>query len=208
METRTPVFVFADDAVTQAGLEHLLRTRSELYVVPSGEIDAAQVAVMGTDEVDESAVRTIGGIQRNGCPKVSVVARVLDDDAIVAAGQVGVLGLLRRVDTTPERLASMVRRVAVGRASVPDDLVAGLLALAGRTGTDNGGGKLAPPTELTEREQEVIRLLADGCDTTEIATTLCYSERTVKGVIHELTSRYQLRNRSHAVAYAIRNGMI
>ena len=66
----------------------------------------------------------------------------------------------------------------------------------------------ATPTGLTEREQDVIRLLADGRDTAEIATTLCYSERTVKGVIHDVTSRLQLRNRSHVVAFALRNGMI
>ena len=120
----------------------------------------------------------------------------------------GVLGLLRRGDTTSERLASTVHRVAAGRASVPDDLVAGLLAMAGRRVGDQGGGGTPPSTDLTEREQDVIRLLADGCDTTQIAAVLCYSERTVKGVIHELTSRLHLRNRSHAVAYAIRNGMI
>jgi DNA-binding NarL/FixJ family response regulator len=208
MDTRTSVFVFADDAVTQAGLEHLLRTRSELYVVPSGEIDAADVAVIGTEEVGESAVRTIGGIQRDGCPKIAVVASVLDEDAIVAAGHVGVLGLLRRGDTTSERLASTVHRVAAGQASVPDDLVAGLLAMAGRRAGDQGGGGSPLSADLTEREQDVIRLLADGCDTSQIAVALCYSERTVKGVIHELTSRLHLRNRSHAVAYAIRNGVI
>ena len=45
-------------------------------------------------------------------------------------------------------------------------------------------------------------------DTAEIATTLSYSERTVKNVLHDVTSRLQLRNRSHAVAYALKQGMI
>ena len=45
-------------------------------------------------------------------------------------------------------------------------------------------------------------------DTQEIASTLNYSERTVKGVIHEITTRLQLRNRSHAVAFALRNDLI
>jgi DNA-binding NarL/FixJ family response regulator len=51
-------------------------------------------------------------------------------------------------------------------------------------------------------------LLAEGRDTAEIASRLCYSERTVKGVIHGLTTRLQLRNRSHAVAFALRNELI
>ena len=50
--------------------------------------------------------------------------------------------------------------------------------------------------------------LAPAGTTVEIASILCYSERTVKGVIHGITSRLQLRNRSHAVAYALRNALI
>jgi DNA-binding NarL/FixJ family response regulator len=61
---------------------------------------------------------------------------------------------------------------------------------------------------LTPRETEVLRLVADGFDTAEIAGRMCYSERTVKNVLHDLTTRLQLRNRSHAVAYAVREGLI
>jgi DNA-binding NarL/FixJ family response regulator len=61
---------------------------------------------------------------------------------------------------------------------------------------------------LTDRETKVLRLVADGFDTAEIATNLAYSERTVKNVIHDVTARLQLRNRSHAVAYALRAGLI
>jgi DNA-binding CsgD family transcriptional regulator len=61
---------------------------------------------------------------------------------------------------------------------------------------------------LTPREIDVLRLMADGLDTGEIAGKLCYSERTVKNVIYGVTHRLKLRNRSHAVAYALRSGMI
>ena len=47
-----------------------------------------------------------------------------------------------------------------------------------------------------------------GHDTSEIASRMCYSERTVKNVLHDLTTRLQLRNRAHAVAYAMREGLI
>jgi DNA-binding CsgD family transcriptional regulator len=55
------------------------------------------------------------------------------------------------------------------------------------------------PNGFTYREIEVLRLLADGYDTAAIAETLAYSERTIKNVIHDVTSRLHLRNRSHAV---------
>jgi DNA-binding NarL/FixJ family response regulator len=54
----------------------------------------------------------------------------------------------------------------------------------------------------------VLRLVAEGHDTSEIADQLCYSERTVKNVLHDITTRLQLRNRTHAVAYAVREGLI
>lgn len=54
----------------------------------------------------------------------------------------------------------------------------------------------------------MLKLLADGFDTTEVATRLCYSERTVKNVVQDITRRHNLRNRTHAVTYALRQGLI
>ena len=51
-------------------------------------------------------------------------------------------------------------------------------------------------------------MLADGQDTAAIASKLAYSERTIKNIIHDVTLRLNLRNRSHAVAYAVKSGLI
>jgi DNA-binding NarL/FixJ family response regulator len=207
MNARTPVFVYADDQVSQAGLEQLLRLRSDIYVVATGQIDDARVAVVACEEVDDAAIRTIVGIQRDGCPRVLLVATRLDEEGILAASDAGTLGMMQRRDVTPERLAMVVAHVAEGHVSVPTDLVGPLLAAVRRM-QRVAQSQFGPPATLSEREREVLRLLAEGRDTVEIASTLCYSERTVKGVIHEITSRLQLRNRSHAVAYALRNALI
>jgi DNA-binding NarL/FixJ family response regulator len=58
------------------------------------------------------------------------------------------------------------------------------------------------------RERDVLMLLADGFSTREVARRLCYSERTIKNIVQEFTSRLQLRNRTQAVAYAVRRGWI
>ena len=58
------------------------------------------------------------------------------------------------------------------------------------------------------REIEVLRLLAEGLSTREVARRLAYSERTIKNVVYDLTTRYGLRNRTHAVAVAVRAGVV
>jgi DNA-binding NarL/FixJ family response regulator len=63
-------------------------------------------------------------------------------------------------------------------------------------------------TGLTEREVQVLKLLADGSDANEVGHQLFLSERTVKNTVHDVTSRLNLRNRTHAVAYALRQGLI
>jgi DNA-binding NarL/FixJ family response regulator len=61
---------------------------------------------------------------------------------------------------------------------------------------------------LSERERQVLVLVADGLSTREVARRLNYSERTIKHVLQDLGERLHLRNRTHAVAYAIRAGWI
>ncbi|WP_369805808.1 response regulator transcription factor [Amycolatopsis sp. M39] len=61
---------------------------------------------------------------------------------------------------------------------------------------------------MTQREIDVLRLLAEGLDTAETAEKTTFSGRAVKNVIHDLSQRLELRNRTHAVACALRNGAI
>jgi DNA-binding NarL/FixJ family response regulator len=64
------------------------------------------------------------------------------------------------------------------------------------------------PGELSSRDLNVLRLLSDGCSTAGIAVVLAYSESTIKNIVHELVHRLGARNRAHAVALAIRAGVI
>ena len=78
--------------------------------------------------------------------------------------------------------------------------LAGLASALLRSGSE--------PSPLTPREAAVLRLAAEGHATTEIAAALAYSERSVKNMIQAVTERLALRNRCHAVAYAVRRGWI
>ncbi len=58
------------------------------------------------------------------------------------------------------------------------------------------------------RERDVLELVADGLLDPRGRAPLCYSERTIKNILQDVTTRHQLRNRAQAVAYAVRNGWI
>ena len=64
------------------------------------------------------------------------------------------------------------------------------------------------PRRLNPRERDVLVLVAEGCSTRDIAKRLCYSERTIKNILQDVTVRLSLRNRTQAVAVAIRAGWI
>ncbi len=207
MGARTPVFVYASDPVSQAGIASQLRLRPEILVVDE-DVDAATVAVVMVDEVDEPAVKVVRAIQRNGCPRVVLVVTHLDDAGLLSAVEAGVCGMLRRSEAHPDALVSAARNALNGDGTVPPDLLGRLLQQVGRLQRQVLTPRGLSFTGLTEREVDVLKLLADGFDTTEVATRLCYSERTVKNVVQDITRRHNLRNRTHAVAYALRQGLI
>jgi DNA-binding NarL/FixJ family response regulator len=137
-----------------------------------------------------------------------LVADVLDDRALVAAAEAGVCGLVRRSEATGDTLRRVLIRVAGGSGEVPADLLGRLLKQVGELQRQVLSPRGLTFSGLTDRETEVLRMVADGHDTADIAARLSYSERTVKNILHAVTTRLQLRNRSHAVAYAVREGLI
>jgi DNA-binding NarL/FixJ family response regulator len=208
MGERIAVYVYADDPISHAGMMAQLRGRQELRPLDGVDLDEADVAVVVVDDVDEDAAQVVRAMQRNGCPRVVVVAARFSDQAVLLATEAGASGLLRRSDLTPHALAAAITAAAAGDGTLPADLLGRLLRQVGalQRGVREAHG--LPVGRLTEREVAVLRLVADGHGTAEIGAVLYFSERTVKNIIHDVTSRLGLRNRSHAVAYALREGLI
>jgi len=115
-------------------------------------------------------------------------------------GEVTAVVILR--DVTPSRVLRCVRAATRGGASISADLLGQLLPM--------GDGKRRDPSEpqLTGREYEVLRMLADGESTRGIAERLSYSERTVKNIVRDLLVKLNCKTRAHAVALAVRQGVI
>lgn len=208
MEDRIPVFVYASDPISETGIAGQLRGQPAIRVVDETDVDMAAVAIVVTDEIDEEATRAIRAVQRNGVPRVVVVVTRVDDGGLLAALEAGACGIVRRAEARSDRLVAAVQAAVAGDGTMPPDLLGRLLDQIGRLQRQVLAPRGLTIAGLAEREIEVLRLIAEGLDTNEIAGRMCYSERTVKNVIHDVTSRLQLRNRSHAVAYAMRQGLI
>lgn len=208
MVDRVSVFLYAGDPVSQAGVAGQLRARPELRLTEESDVDSAQVAVVVADEVDEESTRIVRAIQRNGCPRVVMVITHLDEGGLLAAIEAGVCGFVRRSESQPETLVRAIVSAAAGEGGVPPDLLGGLLNRVSLIQQRVLGPRGLTLSGLTSRELDVLKLLADGYDTTEVARRLAYSERTVKTVVQDITRRHNLRNRTHAVAYALRQGLI
>jgi DNA-binding NarL/FixJ family response regulator len=201
-------YVHADDPISASGAVAQLQAHPRIRLVDELAVDEADVAVVLAQAIDGETLRVLKAVRRGDRPRLVVVAAELDDGDIVKAAEVGVSGLLRRRDACASALARAVERVHEGQGEIPPDLLGRLLDQLGRLQRNLLGPKGMTFGQLSQREADVLRLVAEGHDTAEIADELCYSERTVKNVLHDLTTRLQLRNRTHAVAYALREGLI
>ena len=204
---RIPVAVHAEDPLSQAGVTSQLRSRPEILIVESGSRTQPRVAVVVADSADEPTMQQLRTFQRSSYRTVLVVTRV-DDAGLAAAVEAGMSGLVHRSGATADRLAAAICAADRGEATVPPELLGRLLDQVGRIQRQVLTPRGLAFSGLTDREIDVLRLVAEGYDTTEIAEKLAYSERTVKNVLHDVTTRLGLRNRSHAVAYAVRQGLI
>ncbi|MFD7237143.1 LuxR C-terminal-related transcriptional regulator [Streptomyces syringium] len=198
----------AQDPISQAGVASQLRTRPEVRLVDRGGTEDAQVVVMVVDIVDEVALRVLRQIQRTSTARGVLVTTQIDEQQLVSAAECGFVGVVRRAEATPERLVQVIGAVARGEGYVPADLLGSLLEQVGRLQGEVLGPRGINFNGLSAREIEVLRLVAEGYDTADIALKLAYSERTIKNVLHAVMTRLNLRNRSHAVAYALRQGLI
>ncbi|OKJ91471.1 LuxR family transcriptional regulator [Amycolatopsis sp. CB00013] len=202
------VSVCALDPITKAGMVDLLETRASVVVTEGRARDETDVVVAAFDRLSADAVAALRAVAAElGKPIVLVTDRI-EEGGLTAAVVCKVVAILPRSAMTDSRVADSVRAAASRAVAPPRDLLGRLADQAERLHRE----PLAPDgpagAALSSREIDVLRLMADGFDTQEIATELAYSERTVKNVIYAVTDRLRLRNRSHAVAYAIREGVI
>ena len=208
------ILIVDDQPLMRAGFKSVLEATGQMQVVgeaSSGE-EALEQARRHDPDVVLMDVRMPGmdGIEatrRMPRQKVLILTTFGLDDYIIEALRAGASGFLLK-DAPVEELVGAVRAVAAGDAQLSPAVTKRLLDQVARrlpAAVERHGGALA---QLTDREREVLRLLAVGMSNAEIAQALVVSDPTVKTHVSSVLQKLGLRDRVQAVIYAYENRVV
>jgi NarL family two-component system response regulator LiaR len=208
------VLLVDDHAMVRQGVKAFLVTQPDLLVVGeagSGE-EVIQLAAQlipdvilmdlimpGMDGVE--ATRRVKQVSPRS--QIVVLTSYHEDEHIFPALKAGALSYILK-DVSAEELASAIRKAAVGEAVLHPRVAARVIKELQGKRSDT----LNPFTELSERELEVLKLIADGLSNAEMAAKLVLSEKTVKGHVSNILSKLHLADRTQAAVYAWREGVV
>ena len=208
------VVVADDQAAVREGLVLLLGTLPGITVVGQAEDGAAAVETVAATHpqvvlMDLNMPRLDGVAAtrriRADHPQTQVVVLTTyaDDESIIGALQAGALGYLTK-DATRAEIGRAVLAAAAGQAVLDPAVQQRLLSAAARAPAPQADDH--DPDELTPRESDVLRLIAEGKSNREIARALYVSEATVKTHVNRIFAKTGSRDRTQAIRYAYTHG--
>jgi DNA-binding NarL/FixJ family response regulator len=204
------VLITDDHPVVREGLEFMLGLNSDIELVGTagdGEETMRYIPVLTPDVVlmdmrlpGQDGVEVTASIKASHPGvKVLILTAEADGETLRRALAAGADGFMLKT-ARPTELANAILEVAAGRSVVAPSLRGALFAAA------RGGGP--PPSPLSDREQQVLQLLADGQTNKEIAAALFVSEATVKTHVENILRKLGVADRTQAVAEAFRRGLV
>jgi DNA-binding NarL/FixJ family response regulator len=201
-----------DQTLLRDGLRTILDLEEGLCVV--GEAGDGEQAVQRVRELRPDIVlMDIQMPRRNGVEATAMVCASFPDTKVIVlttfdydeyvfdAVKAGAMGYLLKDVPAPE-LIDTIRRVYGGESFIQPSVATRLLVEMGRR------SRIPPDEELTEREREVLALLAEGASNRDIATRLVLAEGTVKNHVSNILGKLHAANRTHAVRLAQEQGLI
>jgi NarL family two-component system response regulator LiaR len=214
MKERITLLLVDDHAVVRQGLKAFFETQSDLEVVAEAEtgMEAVRLAEEHVPDVilmdlvmpDVDGVEATRRIKRiTPRTEIIVLTSYHEDEHIFPALRAGALSYLLK-DVDMDELADAIRRAILGEATLHP-------RIAARVITEIRSGRKEEPNiflELTDRELEVLQLIAEGLSNPEIEVRLVISENTVKGHVRNILSKLHLADRTKAAVLAWRQGLI
>lgn len=207
------VLIVDDHPLFRKGIRFYLESSSEIELV--GELDTGEevISFIEGNKVDvvlmDLKMPGLSGVEvteqilaRWEDTKVLVLTSFGGWDKVYSALQAGAAGYLLK-DAQPEALRAAIKAVAAGGTYFEEDVAAQLL---NKVQVKNQPKELIEP--LTERELEVLRLIAEGLGNQEIADELVISKNTVKTHITNIFQKLQVDSRTEAALYTVRQGLI
>jgi DNA-binding NarL/FixJ family response regulator len=213
---RIRVLICDDHAIVRQGLQTFLDLQPDMEVVgqaADGEEAVARAEAHRPDVILMDLVMPrLGGIEaiarireRDGAAKIVVLTSFADDDQVFPAIKAGASGYLMK-DVAPADLVKAIRQVNSGESILHPDVARRLMSeVRGETGA---GGRSPELARLTEREVEVLRLIASGRANKEIAQDLTLSEKTVKTHVSNILQKLGLSDRTQAALFAVRQRLV
>ena len=206
------VLLVDDHEVVRRGIGALLATEDRISVVgeaADGEAAIAQAAALEPDvimmDLEMPGLGGIGAVERivgsDPDAKILVLTSFAADDKVFPAIKAGASGYLLK-DTGPEDLVRAIQQVARGESSLNPTIARKLLR---EVSQPPAGKQTADP--LTERELEVLGLIAKGKSNQDIADELVISEATVRTHVSNVLGKLHLASRTQAALYALREGL-
>ena len=214
MADKITVLLVDDHAVVRQGVRTFLETQADLSVVGEAGSGEEAVNLAGQHVPDvvlmDLIMPNMDGVEatrrvKQASPRSQIVVLTSyhEDEHIFPALKAGALSYILK-DVSAEELADAVRKAAEGEAVLHPRVAARVIKeLQGRR-----EDALNPFTELSERELEVLKLIADGMSNAEMAAKLVLSEKTVKGHVSNILSKLHLADRTQAAVYAWREGVV
>ena len=196
------------------GVRFFLETHPDFTVIAEADSGLAAVKLAAENVPDvvlmDLIMPEMGGVEatrriKDISPRTQIVVLTSyhDDEHIFPALQAGAVSYLLK-DVKMEELAEAIRRAFQGEATLHPRVAARILQELHGTRRQ----ELNPFTELTEREMEVLRWIANGLSNAEIAAKLVISEYTVKGHVSNILSKLHLADRTQAAVYAWQKGVV
>jgi DNA-binding NarL/FixJ family response regulator len=214
------VLLCDDQALVRSGFRMILEARPDLQVVGEAEDGAQAVSLARQTQPDvilmDVRMPNLDGVEATrqivaaGSPARILVLTTYDlDDYVYAAIRAGASGFLLK-DVQPDQLAEAIRVIAAGEALLAPSVTRRLLGQFARALPGPRASRASPASlsALTERETEVLRLLAAGLSNAELAGRLYISEATVKSHVSSLLRKLGLRDRVQAVILAYDTGLV